>query len=201
MNNGVQVEDGRPTPAVGKLEPDDVITAVNGTPVRTVAKLFTLMAAHKPGDVVTFAIRRGKKSLVENIRTVADPDQKNRAIVGFIPQPSVDIHVPIPVRIDANGVGGPSAGLAFALEVLQLLGRNVTHGHKIAATGTIDVNGNVGEIGGIRQKTIGARRAHVDAFLVPAGENAQDARKAAHGLRIIPVKSFQQALHALATLP
>ncbi len=108
--------------------------------------------------------------------------------------------MPIPVKIDAGGVGGPSAGLAFALEVLQLLGKNVVHGHKIAATGTIDVDGNVGPIGGIKQKTIGARRAGVDAFLVPAGENARDARKVADGLKIIPVKTFQQALHALATL-
>jgi len=59
----------------------------------------------------------------------------------------------------------------------------------------------VGPIGGIKQKTIGAREAGVDAFLVPAGQNATDARKYAHGLRIIPVKNFQQALRALATLP
>src|SRR2546421_640171 len=103
--------------------------------------------------------------------------------------------------VDAHGVGGPSAGLAFALEILEQLGRNVDHGHKIAATGEIWPNGSVHPIGGIEQKTIGARAAGVDAFLVPAGENARDARKYAKGLRIIPVKSFQQALHALATLP
>src|SRR5438876_1147657 len=105
------------------------------------------------------------------------------------------------VSFDAHGVGGPSAGLAFALEILEQLGRNVDHGHKIAATGEIWPNGSVHAIGGIEQKTIGARAAGVDAFLVPAGENARDARKYAKGLRIIPVKSFQQALQALATLP
>jgi Lon-like protease len=107
----------------------------------------------------------------------------------------------VKVSIDAHGVGGPSAGLAFALDVLQELGRNVDRGHKIAATGEIFLDGRVGPIGGIKQKTIGAREAGVDVFLVPAGQNAVDARKYAHGLRIIPVKSFQQALHALATLP
>src|SRR5436309_2608267 len=105
------------------------------------------------------------------------------------------------VSFDAHGVGGPSAGLAFALEILEQLGHNVDHGHKIAATGEIWPNGSVHPIGGIEQKTIGARAAGVDAFLVPAGENARDARKYAKGLRIIPVKSFQQALRALATLP
>jgi PDZ domain-containing protein len=105
------------------------------------------------------------------------------------------------VRIDAGNVGGPSAGLAFALDVLEELGRNVAHGNTIAATGEIEPDGSVAPIGGIKQKTIGAREAHVDAFLVPAGENARQARKYAHGLRIIPVETFPQALRALATLP
>ena len=83
---------------------------------------------------------------------------------------------------------------------MQQLGHNVVHGHKIAATGEIFPDGSVGPIGGIKQKTIGAREAGVDAFLVPAGENARDARKDAGGLRIIPVESFPQALRALATL-
>ena len=84
--------------------------------------------------------------------------------------------------------------------MLQALGRNVDRGHKIAATGEIALDGTVGPIGGIKQKTIGAREAGVDVFLVPKA-NAATARKYAHGLRIIPVKNFQQALHALATLP
>jgi Lon-like protease len=198
---GAQIDEVSPeTPAVGKLQPDDIVTAVDGKPVRRIATLYALMAKKKPGDTVTFTVRRGKQTLLETMKTAADPRDKNHAIVGVLPEDAVRIDVPIPVKIDAGGVGGPSAGLAFALEVLQLLGKDVVHGHKIAATGTIDVNGNVGEIGGIKQKTIGARRAGVDAFLVPAGDNAQDARKVAGGLKIIPVKTFQQALHALATL-
>jgi PDZ domain-containing protein len=198
---GAEVEElATGAPAVGKLEPDDVITAVNGIPVHNLASLYRIMSTHKPGDTVTFTIRRGQRTLLERIKTIADPALKTHAIVGIIAEPALDIHVPIPVKIDAGGVGGPSAGLAFALEVLQLLGKNVLHGHKVAATGELSVDGTVSAIGGIEQKTIGARRAGVDAFLVPAGENAQDARKVADGLRIIPVKTFQQALHALATL-
>jgi len=188
-------------PAVGKLEPDDVITAIDGKHVSTATAVRPLMLKHKPGDTVTFTVHRGNQTLVRHIKTVANPAAKSDAIVGVELEPALDIHVPIPVRIDAGDVGGPSAGLAFALEVLQLLGKNVVHGHKVAATGEIDADGTVEPIGGIQQKTIGARRAGVDVFLVPAGENAQDARKVADGLRIVPVKSFQQALHALATLP
>jgi PDZ domain-containing protein len=111
------------------------------------------------------------------------------------------IHLPLAVRIDAGNVGGPSAGLAFALQVYEEEGHDVVRGNRVAATGEIFADGSVGPIGGIKQKTIGARQAGVDAFLVPAGQNARDARKYAHGLRIIPVETFPQALRALATLP
>jgi Lon-like protease len=136
---------------------------------------------------------------VVKIKTVAI-GKSPQAKIGVILEPAIDIELPFPVRIDAGNVGGPSAGLAFALDVLEELGHNVLHGHKVAATGEIFADGTVGPIGGIKQKTIGAREAGVDAFLVPAGENARDARQGADGLRIIPVESFAQALHALATL-
>jgi PDZ domain-containing protein len=199
---GAKVVDvGAGYPAVGKLEPDDVITSVGGTHVRTTANLFKAMSSNKIGTTIAFGIRRDGAAKVVRIKTIASPDKPRRAFVGIGVEQAVDLHVPIAVRIDAGGVGGPSAGLAFALEVLQKLGRNVTHGLKIAATGEIFPDGTVGPIGGIKQKTIGARKSGVDAFLVPVGgDNAADARKYAHGLRIIPVKTFPQALRALATL-
>ncbi|HST15657.1 MAG TPA: S16 family serine protease [Gaiellaceae bacterium] len=187
------------TPAVGKLEQDDIITAIDGEPIKSSAEVRTAMAKRRPGDTVAFAIRRGRASLVVSIKTIPEPKTR-RAIVGISLGDAVDIHLPIDVTINAGDVGGPSAGLAFALGILQELGRNIVRGHKIAATGEILPDGSVGPIGGIKQKTIGAREAHVDAFLVPAGENAQEARRYAHGLRIIAVENFQQALRALATL-
>ena len=187
-------------PADGKLEPDDVIIDIDGKRVRDRGDLTAVMATRKIGQTVAMTVRRGKQTLVERMRTVTSGGKRPRAIVGIVVENALDIHLPFPVSIDAGGVGGPSAGLAFALEVLQQLGHNVVHGHKIAATGEIFPDGSVGPIGGIKQKTIGAREAGVDAFLVPAGENARDARKDAGGLRIIPVESFPQALRALATL-
>ena len=193
------VENGKP--AAGKIRPDDVIVAVDGTQVQTPRAVFNAMRKHRIGDTVAFALRREKQTVKVSLKTVASDDAPKRPVVGVFLETALDIHLPLDVRIDAGNVGGPSAGLAFALDVLQELGQNVVHGHKIAATGEIFPDGSVGPIGGIKQKTIGAREAGVDAFLVPAGENARTARKEAHGLRVIPVETFQQALHALATLP
>jgi Lon-like protease len=189
-------------PAFGKLEPGDVVVAVDGRPVRTLHDVFARMTTHRVGDVAAFTVQRGKSSLVARMKTVGvGTGAARRPVVGVSLEPALDIHLPIPVRIDAGNVGGPSAGLAFTLEVLEELGRDVVHGHKVAATGEINPDGTIGPIGGIKQKTIGAREAHVDAFLVPAGDNAREARKHAGSLRIIPVKTFPQALRALATLP
>jgi PDZ domain-containing protein len=187
-------------PADGKLHPDDVIVAIDGTPVRTRQDVFVAMKKHKIGDQVTFTVRRGKQTLTQTLGTIASDDLPKRAVVGIAVEPALDIQLPVHVAIDAGGVGGPSAGLAFALDVLEELGHNVLHGHKIAATGEIFPDGSVGPIGGIKQKVIGARDAGVDAFLVPAGDNARYAKAHAEGLKIIPVESFPQALHALATL-
>jgi len=192
------IEPGKP--AVGKLEPDDVLTAVDGTPVHSPSDVFVAMRKHSVGDLVHFTVRRGTTTLVVGIRTVVDDQGPRRPVVGVLLTTALDIRLPVAVRIDAGDVGGPSAGLAFALEVYEEDGHNLVHGLKVAATGEIFPDGSVGPIGGIKQKTIGAREAGVDAFLVPAGENARDARKSAGGLRIIPVETFQQALHALATL-
>ncbi len=187
--------------AAGKLQPADVIVSVNGTPTPTVGKLRALLARERVGDVVTLGVRRGAESLTVRIRTIADPLDPRRAIVGFEPDQSARITLPIRVSIDVGNVGGPSAGLAFALEVMEKLGRDVDHGYRVAATGQMELDGTVAPIGGVKQKTFGAREAKADVFLVPAGDNAQEARRYANGLRIIAVKSFPQALRALATLP
>jgi Lon-like protease len=200
---GVRVSEVlRGLPAFGKLEPGDVVVAIDGKPALAVRDLRARVSGHRPGEVVAFTVRRSTRTLVLKMKTVGVGTGKDRrTVVGIGTQQALDIHLPLRVRINAGSVGGPSAGVAFALDVMEELGRDVVHGHTVAATGEIFADGSIGPIGGIRQKTIGAREAHVDAFLVPAGENAQEARKYARGLRIIPVDTFPQALRALATLP
>ncbi|MDE3191910.1 MAG: PDZ domain-containing protein [Acidobacteriota bacterium] len=188
--------------AIGKLQPTDVIVSANGRATPTIASLEHVLARFHPGATVVLGVERGGAKVSYRIRTIADPLDPRRAIIGFSPDQAANIELPIRVQIDAGNVGGPSAGLAFTLQVMEALGKNVDRGYRVAATGTIALDGSVGAIGGIEQKTIGVRRAHADVFLVPvAGDNAADAKRYAHGLRIIPVKSFPQALHALATLP
>jgi PDZ domain-containing protein len=186
-------------PAADKLRPGDVILAVDGAPVRAAGDVSKAMRGKPVGSTVRFTVRRGEKNKTIPVETVADEPGSKHAVVGVFVDQATEIKLPRKVSIDANGVGGPSAGLAFALDVMEELGRNVDGGMKIAATGELFLDGKVGPIGGVKQKTIGARQAGVDAFLVPV-DNASEARKYAGGLRIIPVKSFQQALQALATM-
>jgi Lon-like protease len=193
------VEQARP--ADGVLRPGDLIVALDGTRVRSPVDIAHEMAKHKAGDRVKFTIHRGDSEQAVTVGTEAAGGGSMRPVVGILLEPEYNIRLPLKVRIDAGNVGGPSAGVAFALQVMEELGRNVDRGHRIAATGEIFLDGRIGPVGGLKQKTIGARETGVDAFLVPAGDNAKEARKYAHGLRIIPVQSFPQALRALATLP
>ena len=132
------------------------------------------------------------------MKTIESPRDPGKAIIGIQVSQDAEIKLPLKVDIDLGAVGGPSAGLPFALDVLQELGTDVDHGKRVVATGEIGLDGSVGPIGGVKQKTYGARKAGADVFLVPAGENAAEARRYAGNLRIIPVTSFQQALSALA---
>lgn len=184
-------------PAAGRVHPGDRIVGVDGTPVRTPAELRKRIEAEKPGATLSLRLRSGTKTRTETVRTTT---LDGRTVVGVVVEQSVQVKLPLEVSIDAGQIGGPSAGLAFALDVMEELGRDVDRGHKVAATGEIALDGSVLPVGGLKQKTIGARRAHVQLFLVPAGDNAKVARRYAHGLRIVPVKSFRQALSALARL-
>jgi PDZ domain-containing protein len=197
---GALVEGVAPdVPAAGALRAGDVIVSVDGKPVRTPDRLRALLGTVAPGDEVLLGLERAGKQRDVHVETVAAPDDPGRAVIGIRVAQAADIDLPVDVDIDLGDVGGPSAGLAFALQVMEELGKNVDQGLDVAATGEIDVDGGVGPVGGIKQKTYGARRAGVDVFLVPAGDNAAEARRYARGLRVVPVKSFQQALRALAT--
>jgi PDZ domain-containing protein len=188
-------------PAAGKLVENDVIIRVDGRAVRTPGELRAAIGRHRPGETVRLAVRRGDNTLTLTVGTIPNPAEPTRPIVGIQVDQAAVITLPIKVSIDIGRVGGPSAGLPFALEIARMLGRDVTHGCRVAATGELALDGTVLPVGGLKQKTIGARRTGVDLFLVPRGENAAEAHANAGGLRVVAVESFQQALRVLATQP
>ena len=146
-------------------------------------------------------LREAHELKVVTLRTAPDPRDKSRAMIGVIVDQAGQVRLSFPVKIDPGSVVGPSAGLAFALEVMEKVGRDVDRGYKIAATGELELDGTVAPIGGVKQKSIEAKQAHVDILLLPRGDDTALARRYAEGVRVIPVQSFQQALRQLATLP
>ena len=186
-------------PAAGKVQPGDVIVAVDGVAVRTPDELRAQIGKREPGDSVELTVRRDKKTVQVRTKTVPTPGEPTRPIIGIRVDQEADIELPVDIEIDLGQVGGPSAGLAFGLEIARMLGRNVTKGCEIAATGELALDGTVLPVGGLKQKTIGAEDTGVDVFVVPAGENAAEARRYAEDLEIMAVDSYQQALRKLAT--
>ncbi|MGH3052284.1 MAG: YlbL family protein [Gaiellaceae bacterium] len=186
------------SPAEGKLEPGDVIVGARGERVRSPEDLRDVMEGHPPGETVELEVRRAGKVRTIEVATRADPEDARRAVVGVLVEPAANIDLPLDIKINAGDVGGPSAGLAFALDVIDELGRDIDEGRRIAVTGELDLEGNVGAIGGIEQKAAGARLIDADVFVVPE-DNAAEAREHADGLEIVAVSTFDQALAALAT--
>jgi Lon-like protease len=190
---------GDPAAKAG-LQPGTIVTSVDGQPVHSAQDLVDDMRPVKPGQSVRLTL--SKRDPV-TVRTIASPKPVH-AIIGVSVGDAVRIgKLPVPVKIDTGDIGGPSAGLGFALEIYDSLsGRQLLQGHKIAVTGELDLAGGVHEIGGVQQKTIGAIDAGADTFLVPKGDNLRDAMAAAKGrIHVIGVTSFAQALQVIRGLP
>jgi len=198
-NRGAEVASVLPDlPAHGMLEVGDVIVRARGRRVRSRDDLLSAMRPVRPGDRVGLELIRDGERRRAHLDTVAAEDDRNRAVFGIVVVQAADFTFPVDVEIDAGDIGGPSAGLAFALDVVDELGREVDRGRRIAVTGTLDLDGKVGTIGGVKQKAIGAREADADMFIVPDG-NAAEARRHAEGLRVVAVSSFREALSKLRT--
>ena len=184
----------RGTPADGKLEVGDVIVSARGKKVTSPHRLFEVMRGHRPGTPAKVTIVRSGKKRELVVGTQPAEDDEDRAVMGILVE--LDVDPPVDVRIDAGDIGGPSAGLAFALNVVDELGRDIDGGRRVAVTGALALDGDVEGIGGVKQKTIGARQAGADLFVVP-DENAAEARRYAEGLEVVAVSSFDEALGEL----
>jgi PDZ domain-containing protein len=193
--------------AKGVLKVGDVIVAVNGKPTVTSDELRAAIASVQPGAIAHMKITRSGKLSTVSVRTVLSPQSPRHTVVGiaFIPAPPTQVpsKLPIDVKIDPNGIGGPSAGLMFTLGVLNRLSpTDLTHGQKVAGTGEIHLDGTVGAIGGVKQKVIGAQWAGAKYFIVPCDQgNYTDATKVVgHSMTLVPVNTLDDALAFLQSL-
>ncbi|MDX6206596.1 MAG: Lon-like protease [Frankiales bacterium] len=179
-------------PAYGVLKPGDQIVSIDGTPATTQEAVTSLIQKHQVGDKVTIGITRGGKPMSFTIGTVASADKPPHPQIGVTLQPSW----PFMVSIHVDSVGGPSAGMMFALGLIDVLTPgDLTGGKFIAGTGEIDNAGNVSPIGGITQKMYGVRAAGAQYFLAPA-DNCNDVVTGGipAGLQVIKVNKLHDAL-------
>jgi PDZ domain-containing protein len=187
------------SPSKGKLETGDVLEKVGGVAVPDLGALEKLLTRTAPGTTVTVDYRRDHKPARTTVTLGKAPKRPGGALGVIVAMnPVAPYDVDINVRED---IGGPSAGLMFALGILEKVGpTELTGGRFIAGTGTIDPDGKVGPIGGIPLKMIAARHKGAAVFLVPA-DNCDEAERATpDGLQLVKVTTLHDAVSALQTL-
>lgn len=213
-------------PASGHLQVGQLVTAVDGEATRNACTFSQALALHRAGSTVQLTVERTTVSpravlvpgptMVERVRlghwprsvarapaTPACPGSGNpsRGFLGVEAETEVHYTDPVPIHIRTTSIGGPSAGLAMTLGIINTLSTGrLTGGRTVAATGTIDPGGAVGEVGGVRQKTVAVERAGATVFFVPAAQRSIAEAEATPGLAVYGVRSLTQALAVLRRL-
>lgn len=180
----------------------DVIVAIDGQTITTASDLYTRLEAAKPGALIKVTVKsnnsESERELEVQLR--AKPNEPDRALLGVSPatyRPSYEY--PVQISIDSKGIIGPSGGLVLTLSIMQAISPNdLTHGHSIAATGTIELDGRVGAVGGIQDKIIAAE-GRAEYFVVPKSELAA-AKRAAKRVQVVEADTIDQAVDFLKTL-
>ena len=185
-------------PAAKVFRSGDVIQVVDEHRITSLAGLRAVLARVHPGDVVRVRVQRSGSTQTLRARTAAEKDTGRTVLDVFVDQ---RFRLPFTVKIQIEDIGGPSAGQMFALGLIdKLTPGDLTGGRQIAGTGTIDTEGVVGPIGGIRQKLIGARRAGASFFLAPAQNCAEVVGHVPAGLRVVRTSTLTQSRAELAKI-
>jgi Lon-like protease len=187
-------------PASAVLEPGDFVLEVEGAPMDELDVIRSQIVDRAPGDVITLTIERAGERTVVDVElgeTVDDQTGEPRTVIGITIGPFVDP----PADINTNNVGGPSAGMMYTLALIDLLSDgDLTKGHVVAGTGTIEADGSVGGIGGIRQKVVAAEAAGASYMLVPRGNYDEALTASRRTLQLVPVATIDEALEFLESL-
>jgi Lon-like protease len=195
------VDVAKGAPAEDRLRPGDEIVRVDGRPVSSLEEVQRAIGRHQPGERVRMRVRRGRSEVEVTVGTRASAEPPTRPQVGVVLRDRFE-HLPVDLTIDTENIGGPSAGLMFALSIVdKLTPQDLTGGRRIAGTGEISSEGKVGRIGAISEKLIAAKRQGATVFLVPAGNCAEARRTAPDELRLVRVASLDDALRFLRPDP
>ena len=202
-NDGVLIESlVSNSPAAKVLQPGDVITDVDGAKVASPDQLEAGVQRHAVGDSVHLTVLRNGATKDFDVETMSNAQPPPPTIIGVEVEPDYQLPSTLQIKISAGDIGGPSAGLSWALAIVNKLGStDLTRGRVIADTGTIDYAGNVGEIGGIAQKVVGAERVKASTFIVPRTQvgDAQAEVNATHShMRVVGVSTLHEAVEALS---
>lgn len=180
-------------PAESVLEPGDKILEVNNSAVSSYDDLAPALDGYQVGDSISMKIERDGETSDVEVQLVENPNDPGQPIIGL----SIGTLTtpPFPISIEAGDVGGPSAGLMHAVAIIDTLTKgDLTKGHVIAGTGTIQPDGSVGNIGGVRQKVVGAEAAGAEYIMVPEGNYEQALTAERHNIEIVPVHTLDDAI-------
>lgn len=182
-------------PAAESLRNDDVIVAVDGKRVRTVEDVIRAIRARPEGSTFVMRVERAGRTVTARVRSEGGILQGVPAIGAYLESKDFDVDLPFRITFRDRDIGGPSAGLSYALAVYDLLSpQNVADGRVVATTGTMDLDGRVGPIGGIEEKLQAAKSEDADIFLVPEQE-VGSARSG--GLDVRGVETLRDAAQVL----
>lgn len=188
------------SPASGHLQADDVVVAIDGARVERAEEVGAKIRPVKPGTVVKLQVKnKDGVERSEELTTAPRPDDANLSYVGIrLQTKNPHLDTPFPLELKTQRIGGPSAGLAFTLAGLDELTKGeLTGGKKVAVTGTMELDGSVGAVGGIEQKSQAVSDSGAKLFLVPEAE-VRDAKKSvSKGVKVVGVSDLESALRAL----
>lgn len=187
-------------PAYGALHEGDVLVAINGTTIESYSSLRASIEANGAGVPATFSVLRNGEAREVIVTPVSVSDGGESAVLIGV-SVITDYEFPFEVSIQVDDIGGPSAGLMFALGITDVLSAdNLADGRIVSGTGTIDANGSVGAIGGLPQKVISAERANSELMFIPADQCSEVPAAEFEKIRIVPVATLAEAVGALEVL-